>query len=68
MMQTLHPGLNRSVCTSCDAIAAFFPFSVFCLVFSNNVVIIHYCFVNCNNFFVYFFVFLLFIDKLVDSY
>lgn len=68
MGQTLHLELLRFVCASCDAIAACFPFSVFCLVFSNNVVIIHYRFVNCNNFFVYFCVFLFFIDKFVDSY
>ena len=68
MMQTLRPGLIRSVFTSCDAIAACFPFSVFCLVLSNNVVIIHYRFVKCNNFFVYFCVFLFFIDKFMDSY
>lgn len=68
MMQTLYLGSNRLFCASCDAIAACFPFSVFCLVLSNNVVIIHYRFVKCNNFFVYFYVFLFFIDKFMDSY
>ena len=59
MMQTLYLGSNRLFCASCDAIAACFPFSVFCLVLSNNVVIIHYCFVKSNNFFrvfLYFFI------------
>ncbi len=68
MMQTLYLGSNRLFCASCDAIAACFPFSVFCLVFSNNVVIIHYRFVNYNNFFVFFCVFLFFVDKFVVSY